>query len=90
MGIISKAYTFTAGAVIIASEHNTNFDDIYNEFNGNIDNANIKANAGIVDTKLAQIVSVAKVAGTALTSFATIRSDAGVIPAVNLPLQTPD
>ena len=39
MGVISKPNTFSAGATIIASEHNSNFDTIYNEFNGNIENA---------------------------------------------------
>ena len=52
MGTIVKPNTFSAGATIIAAEHNSNFDDIYNEFNGNINNANIKASAGIVGSKL--------------------------------------
>ena len=52
MGTIVKPNTFTSGATIIAAEHNDNFDTIYNEFNGNIDNDNIKASAGIVGSKL--------------------------------------
>jgi len=52
MGIISKDFTFSSGATIIASQHNTNFDEIYNEFNGNIENANIKAAAAIAASKL--------------------------------------
>lgn len=52
MGQVSKTYTFAAGATIIASEHNTNFDTLYNEFNGNIENANIKSGAAIAAAKL--------------------------------------
>lgn len=76
MSIIIKPNTFTVGAVIVASEHNSNFDTLYSDYNGNIDNNNIKASAGIVDTKLAQITTASKVdASTALT---------GTIPAANL------
>lgn len=53
MGTVSKSYTFTAGNTIIAAEHNTNFDTLYNLVNGNIDNDNIASNAAIVSTKLA-------------------------------------
>ncbi len=69
MGIATKTHTFVAGAIIVASEHNTNFDTIYNAFNGNIDNANIAGGAGIVDTKLAQITTANKVGGDALNSI---------------------
>lgn len=84
MAIISSPITFSAGGTITASDHNTNYGNIYTEFNGNIDNANIKALAGIVDTKLAQITTAAKVSGTAITGLASLPSAAGVIPAVNL------
>ena len=52
MGIIVKPETFSAGNIIIASEHNNNFDTIYNEFNGNITNANIDNAAAIAYSKL--------------------------------------
>ena len=84
MATISKSFTFSAGATIVASEHNTNFDNIYNEFNGSIDNANIKANAAIVDTKLATISTAGKVSGAALTSLGDIPSGAGEIPGANM------
>lgn len=83
MALISKTYTFTAGSTIVASEHNTNLDILYNEINGNIDNANIKASAGIVDTKLAQITTAGKVSGAALTSLSSTPSGAGLLPAAN-------
>lgn len=66
MATISKPNTFSAGAVVIAAEHNENFDTIYNEFNGSISNANIASNANITDTKLAQITTANKVAVSAI------------------------
>lgn len=85
MAIIVKPNTFSAGAVIIASEHNANFDTIYTDYNGNITNANISASAAIVDTKLAQITTASKVSGTAITGLASLPAGAGVIPSANLP-----
>jgi hypothetical protein len=68
MSVVTKGYTFSAGAVIVASEHNSNFDTLYNDYNGNITNANFSASAGIVDTKLAQITTANKVASSALVN----------------------
>ena len=65
--LISKPYTFSVGAVIVAAEHNSNFDTIYNAFNGNINNVNIVSGAGITDDKLAQISTAGKVSTSALT-----------------------
>jgi hypothetical protein len=84
MGIISNPNTFATGATILASEHNDGFNTIYDEFSGNIDNNNIKASAGIVDTKLAQITTASKVSGTSFTGLASIPSGAGAIPAANV------
>lgn len=53
MGIIVKPYTLANAAIIYASEHNSNYDTLFNEINGNLDNANIKAAAGIEGSKLA-------------------------------------
>lgn len=52
MTIISKPYTFSSGATILSAEENANFNTIYNDYNGNINNNNIKAAAGIVYSKL--------------------------------------
>lgn len=71
MAKVSRPNTFTAGTNIVASQVNDNENTIYNEFNGNIDNDNIKASAGIVDTKLAQISTASKVATSALTGTVT-------------------
>jgi len=52
MAIITKANTFTNGQTADGSQVNTNFDTIYNDYNGNITNANIAAGAAIVGSKL--------------------------------------
>lgn len=83
MALISGRNVFSAGAVIYAAEHNTNDGTIWNEFNGNIDNANIKAGAAIADSKLAQITTASKVNGTAITGLASVPSGAGVLPTAN-------
>ncbi len=52
MSLISIPNVFSAGAVIIASQHNVNFSTIYSEFNGNIQNVNIASDAAITADKL--------------------------------------
>lgn len=83
MALISIPNTFTVGAVIVASQHNSNFSTIYSDYNGNVDNNNIAASAAIVDTKLAQISTASKVSGAALTSLSSVPSGAGQLPGVN-------
>lgn len=53
MGTITRPYTYTAGNTITASQNESNETTLYNEFNGNIDNANIKSSAAIVESKIA-------------------------------------
>lgn len=83
MSIISIPYTFTTGNPIIAGEHNLNFSRIYNDYNGNITTANISPSAAIVDTQLAQIVSISKVSGAALTSLNSVPTGANALPSKN-------
>lgn len=83
MALISIPYTFTVGAVIVASQHNSNFSIIYADYNGNITDANIAASAAITDTKLGQITTAGKVSGAALTTLGSIPTGAGTIPAKN-------
>ena len=71
MGTISKTYTFTAGNTIVASEHNSNFDTLFNCLNGNIENVNIKSDAAIANTKLAAPKSYFTMALTADGQFTT-------------------
>jgi hypothetical protein len=86
MAIISKPYTFVAGTTAKAAEVNSDFDTVYNEFNGNISNTNISGTAAIADSKLAQISTAGKVSGAALTSLSSIPAAAGDVPAANLNL----
>ena len=67
MSLVVKPYVFSAGATIIASEHNSNFDIIYNDFNGNITNANIATAAAIAYSKLNLTASIvnADISGSA-------------------------
>ena len=52
MTLISIPNTFSAGAVIVASQHNSNFSTIYSDYNGSITNANISGSASIAYSKL--------------------------------------
>lgn len=79
MSLISIPYTFSAGAVIIASQHNSNFSTIATDYNGNIDNNNISASAAISYSKLnlsnsilnADINSSAAIVDTKLSTIST-------------------
>lgn len=76
MASISVPNTFTAGTTILSAEVNDNFTTIYNDYNGNITNANLAAGAAIVDTKLAQITTAGKVDGTSLVDLGDIPKQA--------------
>lgn len=67
MPAVNKTFTFSAGTTIIAAQHNTNFDTLYNLVNSNLDSTNLASNAAIADTQLAQITTAGKVAIAALT-----------------------
>ena len=73
MATIVLANTFSAGGTIFASEHNTNFSTIYDDFNGNITDINIASGAAIDDSKLnlTTIVQAVTVAGAFQTTGAT-------------------
>ena len=69
MALISVPNTFSAGAVIVASQHNSNFSTIYSDYNGFIDNTNISASASIAYTKLnlaSSIINADVAAGAAI------------------------
>lgn len=61
---------YTSGATITATGQNNNENTIYNEFNGNIDNSNIKPGAAIAVSKLAT-VTANSVATTDANGFLT-------------------
>lgn len=52
MGLVTKTYTLTNGAIVQAADHNTNFDTLYTLVNGKLDNANVISNAGIEESKI--------------------------------------
>lgn len=56
--IITIPNTFSAGAVIVASQHNSNFSTIYSDYNGFIDNNNIASGAAIAYSKLNLATSI--------------------------------
>lgn len=51
--VVTKPNTFVANTTIDPSQVNDNFDTLYNEFNGNIDNSNIDSSAAIAVSKIA-------------------------------------
>jgi len=59
MSIIVKPFTFSAGATIVASEHNSVADTIYNDYNGNGTNANLSASAAIALSKISFTTALA-------------------------------
>lgn len=66
-GIASKPYTFAPGQVIYSARVNTNFDNIFNEFNGNIESSNILNNTILdADINTTGITTAGKVTDTAI------------------------
>lgn len=53
MGLISKTKTWVDAENVTYTDINGNFDNVYNEFNGGIDNNNIDASAAIAESKIA-------------------------------------
>lgn len=82
MSLLSIPFTFSAGAVIIAAQHNQNFSTIYSDYSGNIQNVNIASNAAIAYSKLtltgsivdADVNSSAAIANSKL-NLATVAQD---------------
>lgn len=73
MSLISIPYVFSAGATIIASQHNSNFSTIVNDYNGNVTDANVALAAAIQATKLNLAVMPALGGTTANTgAFTTL------------------
>lgn len=67
MGLINRPLIFTGIDIITADEININFSTLYDAFNGNIDDSNIKANADIDASKLLDgSITGAKIANNAI------------------------
>ena len=56
MGTVQKPHTFLGDEDAKASEVNANFDAIYNEFNGSIDENNIDFNRAELQTELKELI----------------------------------
>lgn len=68
MGTISKPYDFSANTTISSSQVDSNFDTIYNEFNGSIAAANL-ATDSVTTAKIADSnVTTAKLADGSITN----------------------
>jgi hypothetical protein len=59
MGIINKSFTFVGGTTKAneASQVNADFDALYTLVNGNVDDANVAANANIQQSKILNLVT---------------------------------
>ncbi len=83
MSLISIPNTFSAGAVIVASQHNSNFSTIANVINGGLDNNNLTGSAGITYANLTltgQIVNAdlaGSIADTKLSQITTASKVSG-------------
>lgn len=75
MGLVSRDFVYSAGAVIVASQHNTNENTLYTLVNGNLNTANLASNANIADTQLASITTAGKVNISALTMSSQATGD---------------
>ncbi len=66
MGLIVKPDTFIPGTIIRSAEVNDDFDLIYNEFNGSINEANIGTLTGTIDWLLTTNISAISINKTAV------------------------
>lgn len=75
MSVIAKPYTFSANTTISSSQVNSNFDTLYNDYNGGIAAANLASNS-VTTAKIADSnVTTAKIADSNVTT-AKIATDA--------------
>jgi len=71
MAQITRPNSYAANTTIKSSEVNDDLDTIYNEFNGNIDNNNIKAAAAITNTKISGTAIISNPTDNQLITAAT-------------------
>lgn len=82
MSSIAKPFTFSPNTTISSSQMNSNFDTIYNDYNGGISAANL-ATGAVTTAKIADLnVTTAKIADNAVTAakidWASTGSNAGI------------
>ena len=81
MGVITKPTTHVDGTIPTAAQFNGNFDTIYSEFNGSIENANIASDAAIAESSTTNL-------GNATPGDGYGTPKATTIPAtINLPVK---
>lgn len=68
MALIEKPNTFTDGTAAEASEVNDNFDEIYDEFNGSINSANLSSDAVATGNIADDAVTTPKIDDAAVTT----------------------
>lgn len=81
MATVTKGYSFGSTELVTNTKLHTLVDSATVT---NIVNADVKSNAAIVDTKLAQISTYEKVLGASLGTLSGIASAAGYIPMINI------
>lgn len=96
MGTISLPTTFVDGTIPSAAQFNGDLSTIVNEFNGNIDNSNIKSGAGILESKIAfnistghshngvdsKLITTRATYGSLLAGVLVVTNDIGLNPRV--------
>ena len=80
MGVIVKPKTWADEENVTYTDINSNFDTVYNEFNGNIEDANIDAAAAIAVTKISG-TAVNLSSTQSLTGKKTFASTVGTVTA---------
>lgn len=80
MGVIVKPKTWADNENVTYTDINSNFDTVYNEFNGNIEDANVDASAAIAVTKISG-TAVNLSSAQSISGKKTFASTAGTITA---------
>ena len=75
MSIVNKPFTFSPNTSISSSQMNSNFDDLYDDYNGGISAANLANNAVTTDKIADDNVTAAKIADGAIDAAAKINDD---------------
>ena len=84
MAVIVLTTTWSDGQVLTATALNGNFNDIVNDYNGNITNANISASAAIATSKINATFPSGTIVGT--TDTQTLTNKTLTAPTINNPL----
>lgn len=83
MAVISRLTTWAIGNTLTAAALNAEFDNILNDYNGNITNANISASAAISYSKLALTGSIVNgdISGSAAIAYSKLNLTGNIVNA---------